>query len=166
MGSGTMRHPKKAAFLAAYAECGNISTACKAADINRNTYYVWAEHDGGFAAAAAQARQDAAEKLEAFAREWATLGIPTVKEVYERAKVQREVKGGEADGATVVEDALILVSREESRNISPTLLIFLLKGAMPEKYKDRQQTEHVGIGGAPLTIEYVHDWRNARSEQP
>jgi hypothetical protein len=134
--SNGITHPKKRAFLAAYAESGNISAACRAIGIERHLYYHWCEHDDVFVAAAGQAYVEAGDKLEQFAREWATLGIPTVKEVYERAKVKRTVEGGADDGAVVVEDALVLVSREVAKNINPTLLIFLLKGAKPEKYRE------------------------------
>ena len=41
------------------------------------------------------------------------------------------------------------------REYSDTLLIFLLKGIMPNKYRDRVQTEHVGFGGSPLTVKFV-----------
>ncbi|HEX6937920.1 MAG TPA: hypothetical protein VF158_00810, partial [Longimicrobiales bacterium] len=36
------------------------------------------------------------------------------------------------------------------RAYSDTLLIFLLKGARPERYRDRQQLEHVGKNGEAL----------------
>lgn len=121
-------HPKKRAFLASYAECGNISTACKAAGIARATYYLWTEHDADFSAAAAQALIEAGDKLEEHARAWATTGVATVKEVYERDDKLE----------------LQLVKREESRDISPTLLIFLLKGAKPEKYRERLDVAHSG----------------------
>ena len=36
------------------------------------------------------------------------------------------------------------------REYSDTLLIFLLKGARPEKYHERHQ--HTGVEGSPLTL--------------
>ena len=122
-----MQQAKKDAFLAAYAECGNISTACLAAKVNRVTYYRWSEHDADFSAAAALALVEAGDKLEEYARQWATLGVETVKEIY-------ELKDG----------ALELVRREQDRNINATLLIFLLKGAKPEKYRERLDVNHTG----------------------
>ena len=139
-----MQQAKKAAFLAAYAECGNITTASKAVGIDRITFYRWSEHDDAFAQAAQRAYLQAGDRLEEHARAWATIGVPTVKEIYERHKVKRTVEGGKDDGAEVFEDALVLVSREEARHISPTLLIFLLKGAKPEKYKERAEFTHNG----------------------
>jgi hypothetical protein len=110
------RHPKKAAFLAAYRVSGNISTACIAAGIHRSTYYDWTEKDDAFTPAAQQALAEAGDLLEQHARDWATIGVPTVKEIYENG---------------------VLTRREVSRDLSPTLLIFLLKGAKPEKYRER-----------------------------
>lgn len=112
----TIQHPKKRAFLAAYAKCGIIGTACRLAEINRWTYYHWAEHDADFATAAGRARADAADLLEEEALQRATVGRGTVKEVWENG---------------------VLVRREVSEGVSDTLLIFLLKGAKPEKFRER-----------------------------
>lgn len=112
----TTVHPKKRAFLAAFAERGNIVHACRAAKVGRQTYYDWTEHDEEFALAAKIAQAEANDRLELVAYEWATVGVPTVKEIYE----------GD-----------VLVRREVSKDISPTLLIFLMKGAKPEKYRER-----------------------------
>jgi hypothetical protein len=98
--SDKIQHPKKRAFLAAFEDCGSISRACKAAEINRSTHYEWLE-DPDYLLAFEEAKENCGEELEAVARE-------------------RAVKG------------------------SDTLLIFLLKGCMPEKYKDRvsQDVKH------------------------
>lgn len=111
----------KKRFLAAYARTGVILHACKAAKVGRTTYYEWTEADLEFAAACGFALAEAADMLEQKAIEWATVGIKTVKEVYERNQV----------------GDLVLVKREHSRELSPTLLIFALKGAKPEKYRER-----------------------------
>lgn len=123
---GINQHPKKRAFLEAYAKCGIIGTACRLVGINRGTYYLWAEHDDEFVAAASRARADAADLLEEEALQRATVGRPTVKEVYERGE----------DGDPV------LVRREVSEGVSDTLLIFLLKGAKPEKFRERLDVQH------------------------
>lgn len=123
-----IQHPKKRAFLAAYAKCGIIGTACRLAGLNRWTYYHWSEHDADFVAAAGRARADAADLLEEEALQRATIGRPIVKEVYERGP----------DGEPV------LVRREVGEGVSDTLLIFLLKGAKPEKFRDRLDVNHSG----------------------
>lgn len=118
----------KKRFLAAYALTGVILHACRAAKVGRTTYYEWTESDPDFSAAAGFALAEAGDRLEQHAIEWATVGVKTIKEVYERND-----KGD-----------LVLVKREESRDVSPTLLIFALKGAKPEKYRERVEHSHVG----------------------
>jgi hypothetical protein len=124
----TISQPKKRAFLAAYAKSGIIAHACRAAEIPRKTYYQWCEHDLDFTAAARLAYQEAGDHLEEVALERGTIGVPTVKEIYERCP----------DGE------LRLVRREVSRNASDTLLIFALKGARPDKYRERHDVTVTG----------------------
>jgi hypothetical protein len=92
--SDTQRHPKKKAFLAAFAQQGNVKGACEAAGIARCTHYAWLESDPDYKRAFNDAKEDAADALEAEARRRAFAG-------------------------------------------SDLLLIFLLKGLRPEKYRDR-----------------------------
>lgn len=127
----------KRRFLAVYSRTANIRASCAAAKIGRSTYYLWSEHDAEFSAAAAQAREDAGDLLEQQAIRWATTGIPTIKEVYERND------RGE----------LVLVRKERSKDISPTMLIFLLKGAKPQKYRERLEHSAAPTGaGATFTL--------------
>jgi hypothetical protein len=39
------------------------------------------------------------------------------------------------------------------RKYSEVLLIFLMKGAMPGRYRDNATVEHTGRGGQPLAVE-------------
>lgn len=103
-------HQKKRAFLAAYAEVGTILHAAQIAKIERKSHYLWLE-DEEYVAAFQEARVAAAEKLEQEARRRAVEG--TQKPVFQ---------GGKQVGAV--------------QEYSDTLLIFLMKGAMPEKYRD------------------------------
>lgn len=57
-------HPKKRAFLAAYANSGNIRMSCEKAGIVRRTYYDWTEHDEAFGAACHQAKAEYGDLLE------------------------------------------------------------------------------------------------------
>jgi len=41
----TSSHPKKAAFLAAYLECGHIGQSASAAGVTRRTHYDWKAED-------------------------------------------------------------------------------------------------------------------------
>ncbi len=123
---------KQAAFLTAYALTGNITTAAIAAQIDRKRHYEWLNNDlnGTYAAAFAAAREQAADLLEQEARRRAVEGWD--EPVFYQ---------GEPVGAV--------------RKYDSTLLIFLLKGIRPEKYRERAAVEHTGKGGGP--IEHRHE---------
>lgn len=55
-------------------------------------------------------------------------------------------------GADALEDEAV----RRALSSSDTLLIFLLKGARPDKYRERTDVQHSG----KLEIEYVNDWRS------
>ena len=57
-------HPKKRAFLAAYAECGVISHAAEAAGVSRRMHWNWLKGDSEYAEAFVEAKKDAADALE------------------------------------------------------------------------------------------------------
>lgn len=114
-----IRHVKKRLFLIAYSETGNLSFASEVAGIDRSTHYVWLKNDVKYAEAYEQAKDIAADALELEARRRAVEGVD--EPVYYK---------GRAVGAV--------------RKFSDTLLIVLLKGVMPEKYKDRQDIKHSG----------------------
>ena len=133
-------HLKKA-FLVAYRDTGNIRLACAASNVGRSTVYKWQEHDAEFSAAFGVAQVEAVEALEA--------------EAYRRA-----VEG--------VEEPVTAAGRGivgYTKKYSDTLLIFLMKGAAPHKYRDR--LEHTGKDGAAIEtngaveVRYVNDWRRA-----
>lgn len=82
------------------------------------------------------ALETAAEVLEQEA--WRRAVTGTLKPVYQ---------GGEQVGTV--------------REYSNTLMIFLLKGANPEKYRERVQQQH--SGEVTVRVAYVNDWRNRSS---
>lgn len=112
--SNEITQPNKRAFLAAIAETGNITSAAKITGIARKTHYNWMQEDSAYAAAYKEAMEQAAENLEAEARRRAVEG--TLKPVFYKGKQCGTV-----------------------REYSDTLLIFLLKGAMPDKYSEKFQ---------------------------
>ena len=126
-------HNKKRAFLAAFAEVGTVTRAAEISGVCRKSHTNWLKSDSDYADAFALAEQQACDRLEQEARRRAVEGVD--KPVY-----QRGVKVG------VV------------REYSDTLLIFLMKGAMPEKYKDRVSQEfsgrldHNNVSLAGLTV--------------
>ena len=108
-------HPKKRAFLSAFAECGNKSRAAEMAGIVKQTLYTrqWRE-DREFQVALKSARVMAADVLEQEAHRRAVEGVEEPVGWY------KGVAGG-----TV-------------RRYSDVLLMFLLKGLLPERYRERR----------------------------
>ena len=113
----------QAAFLEALSTCGNVTEACRVADLARSAVYDWKRDDPDFSAAWEEALSIGEEGLEDEARRRAFEGVD-----------EPVFYLGEKCGAV--------------RRYSDTLLIFLLKGAKPEKYRERQ--ELTGANGAPL----------------
>lgn len=125
--ANTIKHPKKRAFLASYALTGNVSKACQAAEISRFSHYEWLKNDPDYVEAVAKAAEDAADVLEEEARRRAFEGVD------EPVFYQGDVCG------TV-------------RKYSDTLLIFLLKGAKPQKFRENLRAEVSGPNGGPVQI--------------
>jgi hypothetical protein len=71
-------HPKKRAFLVAFAECGSITAACNAAEVGRTTVWRWRREDEVFHALCDRAEQIAGDELEEIARQRAKAGSDTL----------------------------------------------------------------------------------------
>ena len=96
-----------------------MSAACRAAGVGRATHYLWMQEDQDYRAAFEEAHATAIESLESEAR-------------------RRAVDGWDEP---VFHDGLRCGRK---RKYSDTLLIFLMKGAAPEKYRDVVETKHSG----------------------
>ena len=118
-------HMKKRAFLAAFAECGTVTHAAEIAGISRRMVQYWKKDDPEFAEAFRVAEEKAADRLEQEARRRAIEGVS--EPVFHKGEVVGTVQ-----------------------KYSDTLLIFLLKGARPEKYRERVTQEITGKGGGPI----------------
>jgi hypothetical protein len=132
----TTRHisqQKKELFLTAFAETCTVTHAADAAGIDRRTHYDWLKADQEYAEQFRAAEQSVADSLEAEAIRRARDGVE--RDVYYKG----EVVGTE-------------------RQLSDTLLIFLLKGHKPDKFKDRHQVT------AEVTHHDVSDFDRAVSE--
>ena len=125
-----IRNPRKRAFLAALAHTGNVTQAADITDIARSAHYQWLEADPVYAAAYKDAMEQAAQRLEAEAKRRAVDGVE--EPVFYQGKQCGVIK-----------------------RYSDALLMFLLKGAMPDKYKERTSTELTGAGGKDLRVEFV-----------
>ena len=118
-------HLKKRTFLAAFAECGTVTHAAEIAGITRRMVQYWKKDDPEFAEAFRIAEEKAADRLEQEARRRAIEGVS--EPVYHKGEVVGTIQ-----------------------KYSDTLLIFLLKGARPEKYRERVTQEITGKGGGPI----------------
>jgi hypothetical protein len=110
------RVSRKQAFLGAFARCASVTRAAEAAGVCREMHYEWLETDAEYAAEFETTRDQAAQVLEDEAVRRAYQG--TVKGIYyvgQLCGVQREYSDG--------------------------MLQMLLKGAKPEKYRER--VDHV-----------------------
>ena len=125
-----IRNPRKRAFLAALAHTGNVTQAADITDIARSAHYQWLEADPVYVAAYKDAMEQAAQRLEAEAKRRAVDGVE--EPVFYQGKQCGVIK-----------------------RYSDALLMFLLKGAMPDKYKERTSTELTGAGGKDLRVEFV-----------
>jgi hypothetical protein len=119
------------AFLAALAGHGNKTAAAKHARVARSTLYAARDTDPRFKAAWDEALDEAADVLEREAVRRATEG--TVRKKFT------------AKGKPIIDPAT--GEQYVELEYSDTLLIFLLKGARPEKYRERHQVSHDGQVG-------------------
>ena len=95
------------------------------AGIHRETHYWWLKHDPAYAVAFAQAEEKAADALEAEARRRAINGVLRYK--FDKGRPITNPETGEP---------------YYELEYSDTLLIFLLKGARPGRYRERIEIEH------------------------
>ena len=112
-------------FLAHFALTGNITASAAAVGIDRGTAARLRDRDKGFDEACKAALEEASDHLEEEARRRAVDGW--VEPVY----------GSGGTGVGTIEVGTI-------RKYDSTLLIFLLKGARPEKYRERFDTKLSG----------------------
>lgn len=115
---------RKQLFLSELANRANVSASAAAAGVDRATAYRWRDADPVFAAAWDSAVDVAVDSLEAEAWRRAT---GWSEPVYQKGEYMGEIP-----------------------RYSDQLMITLLKGHRPERYKDRSSTELSGPGGAPL----------------
>ncbi len=101
----------KKGFLAAYERTGGVYLACKAIDICYATFFQWKKRDPEFLSNFESARERIGELLEQEARRRAFEGV--VRPVFQ---------GGKKVGTV--------------REYSDQVLMFLLKGAKPEVYRE------------------------------
>lgn len=123
---------RKTDFLQAMEETASVRRACVKAKVPRRTVYDWRKKDEEFEKDFQRSRLIAADAIEDEAVRRGFEGV--LKPVYQ---------GGKKVGSI--------------REYSDTLLQLLLKGNMPDKYKDRFSGELSGQGGGPIKHQHKHD---------
>lgn len=135
-------------MLAAYAQCGNITRAATAAGVARSMHYLWLQ-EPEYADAFDRANDEAVERMEEEARRRAVEGVTRYK--FDKGRpilhptlcicgaVKQE---HDETGCARTECKEFLSAPYTEHEYSDTLLIFLLKGAKPERYRER--VEHTG----------------------
>jgi hypothetical protein len=162
---------KKPAFLTAYAACGSIKDAARAARIDRGQHYDWLKTDAAYAENFHAARVWAGDALEDEAVERAIKGVfePNVFQgrfVYPQEEYV--VKPAVTDKRGHVIEPEVRAWRDVPGAMplgiwkkSDSLLIRLLCSFLPEKYGWRGAVEVTGAAGGP--IELVERLNRARS---
>lgn len=116
-----LEHPKQRIMLRVFQDCFNITTATRAAGIHRSLHYKWRDSDSAYARAFDQVRRQASDILESELMERVFKGVP--KLVMNGGKPVFDKNG----------DPLYEYVKD------PATLIFALKAAMPDKYRDKFQ---------------------------
>ena len=128
---------RQKAFLIHFANSGNVSNAAKATKICRRLPSKWRQEDpDGFGAEFDEAREAFCGELENEARRRAIDGI----------------------NEPIVYQGLIATDKKGKpvtiKRYSDALLMFLMKGNMPLKYRDRTAVEHSGPDGKPMRFTF------------
>lgn len=118
---------KRAKFLQALESGASVAKAAKAAGWSRRSAYNYRSSEEGFFKEWDDAVEAGTDLLEDEAQRRAVEGVK--KPVYQ---------GGKRVGYV--------------QEYSDTLLIFMMKGRRPEKYRERATVEHTGEGGGPVQI--------------
>lgn len=135
-----IRHAKKRAFLAAYCVTGNLSASAQAAGCHRTSHYDWMESDEAYRAAFEAAHEVALDLLEQEARRRAVVGV-----------AEPYVHGGKVVMDPEHPDQPLI-----KRTYSDTLLMFLLNGGRPDKFRNRYNVEHSGPDGGAIPVALEH----------
>jgi hypothetical protein len=121
-------------FLDSFRVLGNISVACRAAGISRQSIYGWLEHDSAFSVRYHHAEQEAVDTLEA--------------EAFRRA-----VRGVEKTVMSMGRVVMVNGKPLTERAYSDTLLLALLKAHHPlYRPETNRRIELTGAHGGPVPV--------------
>ena len=122
-------------YLTNLAIHGVQAWSCRDIGVSQDTVHEERKRDDVFAARYDAAIEESTAALERRAIQWAAAGVAT------RTTVTRTLKDGSVE-TTVTEGV----------EMSPTLLIFLLKSRRPAVYRDNIRVEQTGADGGPIQI--------------
>jgi hypothetical protein len=115
-------------FLDAYARTGSVCASAKLAGFDISAHYDWLKAVPGYPERFQEAHQKAIEVLENEARRRAVEGVK--EPVFYKGQVVGEIQ-----------------------RYSDVLLMFLLKGVAPAKYRENSKVEISGTDGEPIRLE-------------
>lgn len=121
----TAQKRRQAAFLEAYITCATITHAARMAKIAKQTHYDWIAGDKEYQLAFAEAEIAATDALIKEARRRAVQGVE--EPIFYKGEVVKTVQ-----------------------KYSDNLLMFLIKGALPEVYRERYE-----FSGGPKPIQFI-----------
>jgi hypothetical protein len=147
--------PRKGAFLAAYVRTASITKAARAARIERRLHYNWLADDPDYPKQFEAAQREAAQILEDEAIRRAHEGI--VKPLTYKGQFSYKTRPKKnADGSLVIENGKTVYEEYGAplaiREYSDGMMMFLLRGFMPAKYRENSSVELSGPGGAPISV--------------
>ena len=129
-------HPNKRAFLKAYSDTCSITKAAKAIGCSRQLHYHWIAKDPRYRDAFHETEYVVADTLEGEAARRATEGVRRQK-FYRGRPLMLPCKEGEPEAVKQKGGGYARPYYEYK--YSDTLMMFLLKAAMPEKYRGNYQ---------------------------
>lgn len=145
----TKANLKARAFLAAFRVTASITRSAQAAGIARDLHYRWLKDSKGYAAAFAEARVQAGQALEDEAIDRATRGVfePNIW----KGDFCYPPSEYELDAEASLNGRKVYKLKENAKPLgvwkkSDGLLMFMLKGALPDKYRERAAVEIPGSG--------------------
>lgn len=130
--SAAERAAAQETFLASFAKLANVTAACKAAGISRETFYAWRQEDKDFGAQFTDADAAANDVIRGEILRRAVMGVD--KPLHFQGRLVTDQYGRPV---TVKE-------------YSDTLLIFLAKARMPNEFRDK--VNGIGVDGQHVRI--------------
>ena len=135
--------PKRKAFLAAFAKCGNVTLAAQKAKVTRQIHYIWMR-DPTYREQYEAAREEACDLMVEEARRRAVEGWdePVIYQG-ELSYPKRWNPETQQEEQSTIPLAI--------RKFDSTLLMFLIKGARPDVYRDNWSGEVKHVGNIDVT---------------